>query len=118
MFIFVGKISLKFELLIRKFHGSRPDNRCTALDEYVWRKDEHYSYDLVEEYDNYRGVKGYVFELTSQKWLDESVYHIKKTKGQMDNLSILQYCARIRDTYFLQNTSCPLYMRSTVYGIK
>ena len=65
----------------RKFDCSRPDNRCTALDEYVWRKDEHYTYDLVEEYDNYRGVKGYVFELTSQKWLDESVYHIKKTKG-------------------------------------
>ena len=49
----------------------------------MWRKDEHYDYRLVEEYDNYRGVKGYVFELTSQKWLDESVYYIKKSKGKI-----------------------------------
>ena len=56
---------------------TRPDSRCTNLDEYVWLKDDHYSYELVEKYENYNGVTGYVFELNSQKWLDESIYVVK-----------------------------------------
>ena len=48
------------------------------MDEYVWLKDENYDYVLKEVYDEYVGVKGYVFELTSQKWLDESIYYVRK----------------------------------------
>ena len=35
----------------------RPDTRCTALDEYVWKDDGKYSWRLVEEYDDFANVK-------------------------------------------------------------
>ena len=56
----------------------RPDTRCTALDEYVWKDDGKYSWRLVEEYDDFANVKE---RLESQS--DENVscksarWHIK-----------------------------------------
>lgn len=35
----------------------RPDTRCTALDEYVWKDDGKYSWRMVEEYDDFANVK-------------------------------------------------------------
>ena len=43
----------------------------------MWKKDDNYSYRLHEKYENHAGVTGYVFQLTSQKWLDESIYVVE-----------------------------------------
>merc|ERR1712227_1100964 len=58
---------------------SRPAtfNKCNALDEYVWRKDDNYNWELVDTTDEFPGLTGYVFLLTSQQWLNESYYYIK-----------------------------------------
>ena len=49
--------------------------KCTALDEYVWRDNEHFSYEQVAEYGSLVGprpVKTFVLNMTSQHWLTEN----------------------------------------------
>jgi len=57
---------------------TRPESRCNALDEYVWRRDPNYKWHVVETYDQYPNVIGYSVMLESQQWLDESIYYIQK----------------------------------------
>ena len=57
---------------------TRPESRCNALDEYVWRKDPNYKWEVVETYDQYPNVIGYAVMLESQQWLDDSIYFIQK----------------------------------------
>ena len=42
---------------------TRPESRCNALDEYVWRKDPNYKWEVVETYKQYDSVIGYSGEL-------------------------------------------------------
>ena len=49
--------------------------KCTALDEYVWRDNEHFAYEQVAEYGSLVGprpVKTFVMNMTSQHWLTEA----------------------------------------------
>lgn len=57
---------------------SRPDTKCNAFDEYVWRRDNNYKWEIVETYTEYDGVTGYAILLHSQQWLDSSVYYIER----------------------------------------
>lgn len=45
---------------------------ATPLDDYVNAPDPHYSYSLLKLYEM-PGYKIYVLNMTSQKWLDETV---------------------------------------------
>merc|ERR1719402_845077 len=56
---------------------NRPGYICNALDEYVWKKDENYKWELKETYTQFPGLTGYAFLLTSQQWLNETYYTIK-----------------------------------------
>ena len=40
---------------------------CNALDEYVWKKDNNYQWELRETYTDFPGVTGYAFWLQSQQ---------------------------------------------------
>merc|ERR1712110_1211578 len=55
----------------------RPGKFCNALDEYVWKKDENYKYELRETYTDYPGITGYTLWMQSQQWLNESYYYIE-----------------------------------------
>ena len=44
----------------------------TPLDDYVNTPDSHFSYKLIKTY-NMVGYKLYVLNMTSQKWLDETI---------------------------------------------
>ena len=57
---------------------SRPGTKCNEFDEYVWRKDENYKWEIVETYTQFSGVTGYAILLHSQKWLDDSIYYIER----------------------------------------
>ena len=49
--------------------------KCTALDEYVWRDNEHFTYEQVAEYGSLVGprpVKTFVLNMTSQHWLTKN----------------------------------------------
>ena len=68
-----------------------PDERtggtlCNALDEYVWKIDENYSYELIQTNTDFRRVTAYSFKMTSQKWLNETYW--EHTKGAVSKLSI------------------------------
>lgn len=45
---------------------------ATPLDDYVNTPDPHYQYTLLQTY-QLTGAKVYVFNMTSQKWLDETI---------------------------------------------
>lgn len=45
---------------------------CTPLDDYVNTPDPHYKYELLKSYEM-PGFNLYVLNLTSQKWLDETI---------------------------------------------
>lgn len=45
---------------------------ATPLDDYVNTPDSHYSYELLQTYEDI-GSKVYVINMTSQKWLDETI---------------------------------------------
>ena len=60
-----------------------PDERpggtfCNVLDEYVWKIDENYSYELIQTNTDYKRVTGYTFKMTSQKWLNETYWEHTK----------------------------------------
>lgn len=44
----------------------------TPLDDYVNSPDSHYKYELIKTYE-LTGYKLYILNMTSQKWLDETV---------------------------------------------
>lgn len=58
------------------------ENACTPMDEYVWRDDGAFSYELVSQNDNYRGVTGYGYKMYSQTWLNESIWTHSVEPGQ------------------------------------
>lgn len=45
----------------------RPGPKCNALDEYVWRKDDNYKWELIQTYTDYPGITGYALLLHSQQ---------------------------------------------------
>lgn len=47
--------------------------KATPLDDYVNKPDDHYSYTDTGYRVNTIGATGYVLNMTSQKWLDESI---------------------------------------------
>lgn len=47
---------------------------ATPLDDYVNTPDPHYTYELLKTYDQV-GYKIHILNMTSQKWLDETVTH-------------------------------------------
>ena len=51
---------------------------CNALDEYVWKIDENYSYELIQTNTDYKRVTGYTFKMRSQKWLNETYWEHTK----------------------------------------
>ena len=51
---------------------TRPTDLCNAFDEYVWKKDGYFSYELRETYTQFKDITGYAFLMKSQKWLNES----------------------------------------------
>jgi len=55
----------------------RPGGICNAMDEYVWRKDPNYKWELRQTITDYKGITGYTFYLTSQQWLDDRYYKIR-----------------------------------------
>ena len=81
-----------------------PDERiggtiCNALDEYVWKIDENYSYELIQTNTDFRRVTGYTFKMTSQKWLNETYW--EHTKGAVSKLSIAPvFAAKLRASNF------------------
>jgi hypothetical protein len=44
-------------------------SNATPLDDYVYKPDDHYRYDIITQY-NMNGYTLFVFNMTSQKWLD------------------------------------------------
>jgi PhoPQ-activated pathogenicity-related protein len=46
--------------------------RSTPLDDYVNAPDSHFSYELIKTY-TMTGYKLYILNMTSQKWLDETI---------------------------------------------
>ena len=53
----------------------RPTDLCNALDEYVWKKDDNFQYDLVDTNTEHNAVTGYTFKVfniylcTYKTWL-------------------------------------------------
>lgn len=47
-------------------------SQATPLDDYVNTPDPHYNYELIQTYSQV-GYKVYVLNMTSQKWMDETV---------------------------------------------
>ena len=45
---------------------------ATPLDDYVNQPDDHYKFELLKTYEM-NGYKLYILNLTSQKWLDETI---------------------------------------------
>ena len=58
------------------------ENACTPFDEYVWRKDGVFSYELVGTNNHYRGVTGYGYKMYSQKWLNATYWNHNVEPGQ------------------------------------
>ncbi|CBY21725.1 unnamed protein product [Oikopleura dioica] len=78
-----GSLSPEYEFNPRNFYrdpcpDTRNGTKCSALDNYVWRKDEAFKYEIVERNREYPGLVGYMIKMTSQKWLDESIYVVQK----------------------------------------
>jgi hypothetical protein len=44
-------------------------SNATPLDDYVFKLDDHYRYDIIKTY-KMDGYTLFVFNMTSQKWLD------------------------------------------------
>ena len=44
-------------------------SNATPLDDYVFKPDDHYRYDIITQY-KMDGYTLFVFNMTSQKWLD------------------------------------------------
>ena len=53
-------------------------DKCNEFDEYVWKKDENYRWEIKETYDQFEDVIGYSMLLYSQQWLDDSIYYIER----------------------------------------
>ena len=54
---------------------------ATPLDDYVYKPDDHYRYEIIKQY-NMTGYTLFVFNMTSQKWLDGKKFI---------NLNLLKY---------------------------
>ena len=53
-------------------------SQCNEFDEYVWKKDENYKWEIKETYNQFDDVIGYSMFLHSQQWLDDSIYYIER----------------------------------------
>lgn len=64
-------IALVLTIYLAVLNNSIP-SLATPLDDYVNTPDPHYKYDLIKTYEM-TGYKIYILNMTSQKWLDETV---------------------------------------------
>jgi hypothetical protein len=48
-------------------------SNATPLDDYVYKPDDHYRYEIIKQY-TMDGYTLYVLNMTSQKWLDGKHY--------------------------------------------
>ena len=85
----LGSLSKEYEENPSSFYRDPcPDSRngtenpCTPLDEYVWRDDGAFSYEMISKNENHRGVTGYAYKMYSQKWLNESFWTHNVEPGQ------------------------------------
>lgn len=65
-------IQIPISLILAVFLIAINGLNSTPLDDYVNTPDDHYKYDLLKVYEM-KGYKLYILNMTSQKWLDETV---------------------------------------------
>jgi PhoPQ-activated pathogenicity-related protein len=77
--------------LIARVAAQEPNQGKTALDEYVWTPDSHYSWTELEQYqmtghkltDKDAGWTGYMLNLTSQQWLTPDQFSNTSDSGSI-----------------------------------